>query len=224
MDTDLRASLIASGVAVVLSIIVGAAAGVGFLPLAARALGCGVLFGGLAWSALFLLRRFLPELFAGREEQESGIGGAVDIVLPAEGPGVDEDGLPNEEEIVGNVPRRPRAGMAARGPVDYAGEEFPYESESLMDGAAEDLEEVPAASPASRPEPLRGVEGLDDLDVLPDMESLSDGFSPGSADSKGAPSREFASSEPRVESRGGDTDPAVLAQAVRTILKRDQER
>jgi hypothetical protein len=266
VDTDLRASLIASGAAAILSILVGAISGVGFLAIVLRALAGGIVFGAIVYGALVLFRRFLPELFsneAGSEAEEPMVGGAVDIVLPGEEPVVaaeaelqsqDLESRPAEAaalpgtEAVGPGPRAaaqaperparaavpPVASRNRRSPAFAAEEEeaedvTPYLGESLIDGDGAEEAEAADLSPAGQVQQsplMRPSDGLDDLDVLPDLESLSDGFST-SMGSSGMPSATEVSEpdrRPREGGRRGDADPAMLAQAVRTLLKRDQER
>jgi hypothetical protein len=241
VDTDLRASLIASGVAAVLSLLVGVISGVDFLPLVLRALVGGLFFGAIVFGALFLLRRFLPEAFgAEAEEAQPGqiVGGNVDIVLPGDLPPSPEGQAEAEEDLESVVqppmPRRARRPAAVVAEADddeveeaLAEEVSPYASDSLLDGppADEDEDAAVAAAAAAASLPMRTSEGLDDLDVLPDLESLSDGFS-SSPEADGTPVHEYGETERRPREGGsrGDADPAVLAQAVRTLLKRDQER
>lgn len=264
MDTDLRASLIASGAAAILSILVGAVSGVGFLAIVLRALAGGIVFGAIVYGAFALFRRFLPELFS--SEAESGspeplVGGAVDIVLPGEGPevtvGTGPDGFvarpaegagAMEAEAVGAEPRSAaperavRATAAAAVPAGtrrvpaFAAEEeeaedvTPYLGESLIDSDGTEeagAEELPLASQNQQAAPLsRPSDGLDDLDVLPDLESLSDGFNSSMGGGGMSTTHEVSEPDhrPREGGRRGDADPAMLAQAVRTLLKRDQER
>jgi hypothetical protein len=242
VDTDLRASLIASGAAAVLSILVGIISGVEFLPLMLRALLGGLAFGGVVFLALFLLRRFLPELFGAQEEAEKPLGGNVDIVLPGEVPepisGAEarDEAAEDVEAVVDEAPPRRPGRAAAAAPADDGGDEAeaglsedvsPFVADSLLDGPPADEDEgaAVAAAAAAAAKPLRNHGGLDDLDVLPDLESLSDGFST-SAEADGTSVHEYGESERRPKEGGsrGDADPAVLAQAVRTLLKRDQER
>ena len=70
--------------------------------------------------------------------------------------------------------------------------------------------------------------GIDDLDVLPDLESYSDSFTasdfalggpPSNNNTKGYVGHGGSAARPGQEG----LDPAALAQAVRTILKRDQK-
>ena len=86
METDLRASLIGGGVATILSVLVGLVAGVSALALLVRALVGGLAFGALVFGAIFLMRRFVPELFQGEVEDLPQSGSSVDIVLPGDLP------------------------------------------------------------------------------------------------------------------------------------------
>lgn len=240
MDSDLRASLIASAAAAALSALVGAIAGVPFLAILLRAGAGGLAFGAFVYGAIALLRRFTPGLVeegasgesvghAGPEE-EPAPGSSVNIVLPAEGPGAEERG----DEAFGadhgaevgldadsgleELPEAPR--RAVRAPEDSGGYEFA--AGSLVD--AEDAEPVGArAAVGASPGP---AESFDELDVLPDLESLSDSFEAAATRSmtRGSDDDEGAR-RPRPQGSGGDrnSDPAVLAQAVRTLLKRDEK-
>ena len=264
MDTDLRASLIASGAAAILSMLVGAISGVGFLAIVLRALAGAVVFGAIVYGALMLFRRFLPELFSSEAESEaedSMVGGAVDIVLPGEEPVTAAEAEPQDLEPetaeAGLAPAAatapPEAGAAAKAPERparatvppvasrnrrspaFAAEEeeaedvTPFIGESLIDSDGAEEAEAAELSPVGQAQQsplMRSPDGLDDLDVLPDLESLSDGFS-SSMGSSGMPSATEVSEpdrRPREGGRRGEADPAMLAQAVRTLLKRDQER
>ena len=235
MNTDLRASLIASGAAALLSAFVGALSSVAFLPLVLRALIGGLVIGGLVYGGFFLARRFMPELFEeGAEEasQDSGLGSSVNIVLPAEGPGSEGErvDLISPEPTVAASPSESSATLEtlssseAKGqpPVDDA----IFEGESLLDGPEEASPAESADSPALFDSSLR--EGLDDLDVLPDLDSLSDSFAdnPSPARTEDADERRgaYGSASSKASASGAaGSDPALLAQAVRTLLKRDQK-
>jgi hypothetical protein len=70
--------------------------------------------------------------------------------------------------------------------------------------------------------------GYEDLDVLPDLEGYSDSFNASEFASGGAPSSKDSKGHAGQSGPGGRSgqegfDPASLAQAVRTILKRDQK-
>ena len=240
MDSDLRASLIASVAAAALSALVGAVAGVPFLAILLRAGAGGLAFGALVYGAIALLRRFTPGLIdegasgeaVGPAEAEEGPepGSSVNIVLPAEGPGFDgrgEDAFGTEHgaeagpEAAGGLEELPAAPRGAAGAAEDPGG-YEFAAGSLVD--AEDAEPVGArAAAGASPGP---AESFDELDVLPDLESLSDSFEAAATRSmtRGADDDEGAR-RPRPTSSGGDrnSDPAVLAQAVRTLLKRDEK-
>jgi hypothetical protein len=66
------------------------------------------------------------------------------------------------------------------------------------------------------------------VDVLPDLDSMSDSFvSPLMQDaaegSSGEPAGPRSFSAPRASETGGDFDPKEMAAAIQTILKRDQK-
>jgi hypothetical protein len=235
VNTDLRASLIASGAAALLSAFVGVLFGVAFLPLLLRAIIGGLVIGSLVYGGFSLAHRFMPELFEeGTEEaaQDSGLGSRVDIVLPAEGPEVEGEKvnlISPESTIEANAPDTQAE------PEPFASSEAkrqPYEEdaglggESLLDGPDEASPVESVDAPPLFDSSLR--EGLDDLDVLPDLDSLSDSFaeSPPSARTEDAAERRgtYGSTGNKASASGAaGSDPALLAQAVRTLLKRDQK-
>lgn len=253
MDTDLRTSLVAAAVAAFLSALVGIVSGVAFAALLLRAVLFGVLFGALAYGGLLLARRVLPGLAsegasAGDLDGEGSEfrGRTVDIVLPGEAPadfGGNEDELESlpdgdaAEEAVDaspsppaeQAPRVPAAASrpAARRHPDAVPEEAPEELGSLLepDGTDGGPIAVPRAEDPGRV-------GSDELDVLPDLDGFSDSFAPveyrgatAGPDSKASrrPAGGASSGLSRGDPRTDSLDPAQLAQAVRTILKRDQK-
>jgi hypothetical protein len=245
VNTDLRASLIASGAAALLSAIVGAVSAVAFLPLLLRAILGGLVIGGIVFGAFALARRFMPELFGETEDSpsaDSGLGTAVDIVLPAEEPelGADKEDLGSLESAEASAPAvapdlaaspesslgTPKGGEPApRGPAPAVYEDD-FGGESLLDGPEGASPAEGAELPSFSDAPLR--DGLEDLDVLPDLDSLSDSFaeSPSPARTENADERRgaygFADGKASASGAAG-SDPALLAQAVRTLLKRDQK-
>jgi hypothetical protein len=255
VDTDLRASLVAATAAAVLSALVGIISGVGVVALLLRAVLGGVLFGALFYGAMFLARSYLPGLSLGAEKpeayrsEEEGRGGAVDIVLPEEGPEGEfaagtfrEDTRREEarrEEPAGPLEPRTLETVAAASHTDTApaqhsaiagtGRPFDQEGEPEELGSLigpEETDEPAAALPlAAAP----GLSSFDDLDVLPDLDGFSDSFAP--AEFHNGAAESSVSAAPRAASSRGASgslrteslDPASLAQAVRTILKRDQK-
>jgi len=249
VDSDLKASLIASGSAAALSAIVGWIFRVPFGTLAIRAIIGAIVFGAMVFGAIFLVRRFLPELLGGSKSASSDeeyssseeLGQAVNIVLPG---GSDEELGEFESVSSSSEPEelaplefadssagessglrvQPKQATSARVVTD----EY---SEAELSGASLIDEERPtgvsrraASSPVT---PSLDAMGIDDLDDLPDLDSLSDGFAETSGEggtyntTGGGAGAGIRSGE---HGRGGsDADPATLALAVRTLLKRDQK-
>jgi hypothetical protein len=253
VDPDLRVSLVVAGVAAALSLLLGAFSRVDVLPLLIRAVALGIFLGALAFGCLFLLRRFVPEIFdassgdvpfdergqgSGGEEgvegslgDEGRIGGAVDIVLGAD----DDDSMlsPVDGPPSGFPAMVPAARGASGGDDDLAPAELGDEVAEVPGGGDAEvtlLEEAPAGDglpQGAAAMPSRSAIGADDLDILPDMDSVAVGFlDSGGGDSSSYSFREEStpSVSRKASGKGSDgADPAALALAVRTLLKRDQK-
>lgn len=104
---------------------------------------------------------------------------------------------------------------------------LPEDADSLAanSGSAAGGAKAPAAS-SSIPRPRVSV---DDLDVLPDLDSLSDSFAStlGEDDGDASPSSDASYSSGSFSSSGAGAnsagDPVVIAKAVQTLLRRDQK-
>jgi len=233
----LRSSIVAAGTAALLSALVGILSRVGLGALLLRALLGGLAFGALAYGGLFLARRLLPGLdsaAAGAGGDEGGLGRSVDIVLPGEAP----EELVSAEPLEGEPAER--APAAGRHPAKAADEEpaafarrrrdEPEEVEEI-DEAPEELvsligpeDQGPGAAVPRSESP--SAASVDDLDILPDLDGFSDSFAPAefqSVEGGGGPAAHSASAGAPRGGGSGSLDPAQLAQAVRTILKRDQK-
>ena len=250
MDKDLRASLVAAGAATVLSALVGAIAGVGFLTLLLRALGSGLFIGAAVFGGILLVRKTVlgglaqPQEFAEAEAYVSDDvlkGGKVDIVLPGEDVSPDSFGSGEEppSEYTDRPPIEPLKAYEDP-PSGEGGEETPEkaaatgatppaEAASLLEPEGSGAE-APAALPmgTGREKDSRPSGGYEDLDVLPDLEGYSDSFNASEFASGGAPSTKDSKGHAGQTGLGGRSgqegfDPASLAQAVRTILNRDQK-
>jgi hypothetical protein len=237
VDKDLRVSLVAAGAASALSALVGLIAGVGFLTLLFRALVGGIVIGGAAFGVILLLKQAMPGLLEGGGDSldeaiggESAKGANLDIVLPGEGPTAEAFAPEGEEgegfatlESLGPGPRR---GEAAE---EDAADMSPVDGASLLEpeGPAGEAAALPAVPPPERDR--TASPGFDELDVLPDLEGFSDSFtasefSSGGSASESAQQQVHAGHVGSASRSGQDGfDPASLAKAVRTILKRDQK-
>lgn len=232
MNADLRASLLVGAVAAGLSMLVGILSRVSFLALVFRALFFGVIFGGLAWGAATILRSFVPELFTGaggsgvgptadEEVGDETVGGAVDIVL-------DDEAEPLPVGDAADVPVSMAVDGGGADAVDVE-PEGGYSEAGAGDSFARRATAAPAGGPGFDQHPSAGV---DELDILPDLDAFSGSF--GSLDLPSTRASEGYASPSGMQGGGsasgaspmagpGGADPATLAMAVRTLLKRDQK-
>ncbi|MEI6874492.1 MAG: hypothetical protein WCL50_05105 [Spirochaetota bacterium] len=244
VDPDLRASLIVGVAAASLSLLVGFVARVDLLALFFRALLFALVFGGGTYGLLLLVRRFLPELFessegeplaegdplsqtafVGEESADGELGTEVDIVL---GPDEDDAYLVASGSGPDDEGSAPKTGGSARALARGEESEEAEDVEMEQEGAVSLVEAgIPASSSRNGAAmPARSSTEGEELDILPDLDSLTDSFiapdSPSSAGISSSP-RNTASKSSRKSSGTDGADPADLAKAVRTLLKRDQK-
>lgn len=226
MDTGVRASAAAGLVALALSVIVAIFSRVPFGILVLRAVVVSLAVFGLAYGIIMLLKRQLPELFGDAAPYAAEPSGAVvdisiddnsDLSFPAAAP-IAAQAPPEREE----APAREAASAREVDGLDQLERE-------VEDLHAESLLPREAGAQAGQGAPVRPSVTLDELDVLPDMDSMSDSFSSEVVSGLGAAEDDFPagtiSSGDRgsASSSGAAGDPAVLAKAVQTLLKRDQK-
>ncbi|HOV37756.1 MAG TPA: hypothetical protein PLG79_03465 [Spirochaetales bacterium] len=192
-------------VAFLVSCLVGITAGVGFLTLLFRAILGGAFFSGLLFVSLWAIQRFLPELFQVIEDTRTEAN-RVDLVIPEHNPH-QSDGSKDSF-------------LSPQEPKEF--EDFVEEIEEVskpMYGAdpkkgIETLS-IPSENEASSSKEA-GKPELDELDSLPDLGKFGDSFSEIST-----PEILSGTAEGTLGAEG--QDPAVLAKAVQTLLKRDKE-
>jgi hypothetical protein len=196
MKIDWRVSAIAAGAAFFLSVLVGVIGNVSFGMLILRAIIAGALFGAGAIGLTIIIDRFLPELRrAASPSAAASDGNSVDIVVEG-GDGFESvmDGSDELDDTLDAVDTGSEADNS-----DGLLEEV-EESDDIDDGttveAAEELEEVEEVSAGNG---------------LPNVDSMSDSFTE-------APLGEESISD--VSDSGGD--PALMARAIRTVLKREE--
>jgi hypothetical protein len=207
MKIDWRVSAIAAGSAFFLSVLVGVIGNVSFGMLILRATIAAALFGAGAIGLTIIIDRFLPELRgAASATAASPDGNSVDIVVE----GGDEfdtvmSGMNERDEELDAADtgvENDVAGLQA----DDSGEllEEVDESDGIGEGAsvetADELEEVEEED-----------EDEPSSDALPSVDSMSDSFTE-------VPIGEDPVSD--VPDSGGD--PSLMAQAIRTVLKREE--
>jgi hypothetical protein len=201
-----------------------------------RAFLLAVLFGGLGIGLQFVVRRFLAgpggEAPAGTERAEEA-GSRIDIVLPEENPLVG-DGISGAPDVPAELEAEPADSAGA-------GEAAVEESIESADGAggADGADEAPGAMEALVPGedlggaadaaggpigPARAGQGAGrGVDVLPDIAGLEP--AEGSRGRGRAPRKSFSGGavDAALRRMVEDEDPATMARAVHTIVKRDEK-
>jgi hypothetical protein len=206
-----------AGFGALISLIAGIAGRIPFGLLALRLLLSVLLAGALGFAVRYVLERFLPEL-AGRAKEESAP--AVDIVIEDEldlgGPGV-------QAEATGEA--RPSGAPEPAPALESLPEaelEAPVEAVSLAPDVSEPLPEIGGEEEPGSLETLPGVEEgafqEGSLDSLPDIGRLGP-----TARAGGSGSFRGEMAEAQLDSLVKGQDPEILAKAVRTFLKKDQE-
>lgn len=212
-----------AGTAFLLSAISAAFAGVPFGVLLMRALVSGVLFGGAGIGAELLVQSQLPELYAllrgeSAEEsenssQEAGTGGEnVDIVLESEEEGEFGAGPLSGDEDATNTEEGAPIG----------GDEFVEEVEEVSSDGVEESEPIvpPQEEAAETEEPGSG-------DDLPNIGEFSETFqedrsNQSSATDQGSNIGNLGESSGQGPQGSGNEDPAAIARAIQTVLKREE--
>ncbi len=205
--------------ALIVSLLSGIVSGVPFATIVIRALVSAVVFAGLGSAAQVAVSRFLPELEqvlegSNVDAQETDAAGearpAVDIVVDdsddeSESEDVSDDGLLEVED-----------GDSTYG-AELESDREPVGDAEPADDLVAEAEEVEADQekefPAAAPDPADGIDASG-LDQLPDVGGFSDAFE----GSEGIAS--VGESEDKRNS--SDQDPALMARALQTILKRDE--
>jgi hypothetical protein len=220
VSADIRVMIIAAACASVLSVLTGLISQVAFWSLVLRALLSGVGFAALAAGALFLAHKFMPEIFGEDSAPEPFVAPApepehrLNIVLPGDGESGVEEAPAEVENLSSSTPEPGNVGDAELRDFDREAEEIG--TDTLVPQDATEVEEQPKT-------PARPPAAFEDLDVLPDLDGLSDSFTAAAnedIDAGSPPERDPISTT--GASRDG-VDAATMAQAVRTLLKRDQK-
>lgn len=247
MEKDLRASVIAAVAAAALSALIGVIAGVGFLILLLRALALGLVVGAAVYGCIILLRNNVPEVLNPISEAQEPVDPSRQSAEDAGAAAIRADGAPSLGANLDIVLPGDEAdvGLLAPGAEAFAPEPAAFHPRAAFSSAApsavEELDEASLLEPetggeadtaipanAALERDRRGV-GIDDLDILPDLDGFSDSFTSSEFAAKSSSGERADSSvlsEGSSSARQGPAsgmDPASLAQAVRTILKRDQK-
>ena len=205
--------------ALIVSLFSGIVTGVPFATVVVRALVSALVFAGLGSVAQVAVSRFLPELEqvldgSNVDTQESEAAGevrpAVDIVVDDS-----DDESESEDESDDGLLEVGDEGSTYNGELQ-SDRETDGDAEPADDLVAE-AEEVEADQdrglPAAAPDPADSID-VSGVDQLPDVGGYSDAFE----GSEGIAS--VGESEGNRSSSG--QDPALMARALQTILKRDE--
>ena len=215
MISEIRIIAIAAAAAFLVSALTGLLNQVSFGALVLRAVLSGAFFAAIAACAVFFARKYLPEIFGESGPELTSAPGLdlqdtehrLNIVLPGDG---------EDAEDVETLPEAVDPGSVGEEELrDLERDAAEIGTDSLV--PAEEESETPQPSSARPPA------SFEELDVLPDLDGLSDVFT-------GAPREDITAGEPLSRdpisttgaSRDG-VDALAMAQAVRTLLKRDQK-
>ncbi|MDR1506075.1 MAG: hypothetical protein LBI67_03135 [Treponema sp.] len=222
--------------AFILSLLLGILSGAGFVSLFFRAAGFGVLFFILSCLVFWLLGQFIPELLSGPDDLFDAPGSRVNISV---GSGPPEGAFPSGnvdavDSIDGFVTRLPGQGPGEPDENGLSavpsGEALDQDDEDGYNGAGPFTASVSDGGTLARPLPAGAKAAADsgEVDLMPDFNTLSEAFLP---DSGSPETVVFDVPEPKKPALGasadrnfkGDFDPKELAQAIKTVLKKDDK-
>lgn len=189
----------------VLSFFIGIFSGVGFTAALLRAFLLGISFCLLSGGLSFIIRKFLPELFETYRNQKEADKGPlsseeeaaekVDIVLEGENPDLSIYSASD----------------------DFEDEETGDTEEDVEELAEEDAEEdSPTFTKTAVSSPEGESENFAVLEKLPGLDSFADSFS-------GPVSKGSSGNKESLDNMDNDNDPASLAKAIQTMLKKEQK-
>jgi hypothetical protein len=229
----------------VLGLLGGILGGVEFGVLVLRMLISAIVAGALGAGGYFIVQKFLPELLTismnegddspldpGLGGEMSAAGSTVDIVIDDDGPpAADQAGELRREmsdgESDADYPRRAQA-MSEETPRNL----FVEDENTIIEEVREDGAPAPQPSGGGREEEFDS-----DFSALPDIAGFSDSFNDGNfADEGEIPEGEMTPDSDQGSAlsgfggqetsfaqadSGSDDDPKILAQAIRTLMKKD---
>lgn len=195
MKIDWRVSAVAGGAAFGLSLLVGVFGGVAFVALILRASLAALVFAAGSVGVGLIIDRFLPELRQAPGAQP-GVAESAGVDIVVEG----DDDIAELSAGFGES-------GAVRDAVDADGGE-PITDPAVPDGAVEDAEVVEEVESV---EDESVAEEGDAAGELPNVDAMTDSFTE-------VPLAEEAVAEPLDSGE----DPALMARAIRSVLKREE--
>ncbi|MFP4301036.1 MAG: hypothetical protein ACLFPW_08165 [Spirochaetaceae bacterium] len=242
MNVDWRWAAGPAAVAFILSLLTGIFVGVPFLVLLLRAILGSALFSALGTGIGFLAQRQLPELFEAPGESSGGAQPRVDITIgDEEEEEVPEPAEESEDTKEGGLTSLDAEDIESVGPKSEEApeREAPLQApqQDITESLVEEVEEAAlpdeALSTASQfEEEETQSEELESVDELPDIGGFEGAFEDGSSGESGEGYRgeesslsNYGSGSASRRSRPGGfdagNDPAQIAKALQTMLKRD---
>jgi hypothetical protein len=200
----LKFAYIPGAAAFALSLLTGILFGVGFLALLLRAIGFGLLFAAAGFGVRSLFVRFLPELF------EADQGDEEDGTIADAAPAADTES-DRQERMVDIVVEDDDDSTSSI----YRSEQE-EEQDSFVDTNGGDEGDDDMGT-------LEAVSDDEDEGNLPDLDSFSDSFQSVAASQEEVENQGGTSPGSEVDFLGTSHDPATVAKAVRTFMKKDQE-
>ena len=222
--------IIFGGFAFFLSFLVGVISRVGFGIILLRGIISAVLFAGVGFVISILVKKFLPDLNPGGDNNKEE-GGTIDIVIEDEGEIVPR--LADDEETDADMERD-----AVTGAIESSGASGEdlvalSEDEEETGSFIEEVEEVSGEGLArgsddvsSDEADLVPLEDDENVDTLPDVDKLSGSFEEDAAsDDEDEVFNERVSrisdDLSTTDVLGRDENPEALAKAIQTMIKRD---
>ena len=206
MKIDWRVSAITAGAAFLLSVLVGVIGDVSFGVLILRAIIAAIVFGAGATGLTIVIDRYLPELRRTSPASAASVNGnTVDIVVEGDdeletvADGSDEADL--QSDAIDSEGANEGAGLS----IDDSGGVLEEVEES--DGISENA----SVATDGEVEEIEEIEEIASVDDLPSVDSMADSFTE-------IPLGE----DPVADSSESGEDPALMARAIRTVLKREE--
>jgi hypothetical protein len=203
---DWKLSAIIAAFAFFFSFIAGVLGSVSFGIILFRALFGAVIFGAIGFGISFLLRRYLPEIFESDSHMES-----EDFVK-------ESDLNENQSEITSSTEL---TGEMQGIDISIGDEEQKVDSESALE---EDMSVNQEGELVEEMHESIGSASMDsvpaNIDVLPDMGAFSGSFE-NTEDTDGNGSGKTGAVT--LDIMGEEQDPELVAKALRTMVKKDQE-
>ncbi|MDR0586683.1 MAG: hypothetical protein LBG26_05540 [Treponema sp.] len=226
---NFKISGIAAGAAFVVSLLLGLVSGSGFPALFFRALGFGGFFFLLFCVVFWLLGQFIPELLSGSGDLFDAPGSRVNISV---GSGPIEGAFPSDDsDEVDSIDGR--AAQVFPGQIPVQADENADSSEpagmALDQNDEEGYNKEGSVSAGEAPGKGTG-RNSGEVDLIPDFDTLSEAFLPDSGPDTpdtvvfDIPEQKRTSSRvPQNQGFGGDFNPKELAQAIQTVLKKEEK-